>query len=139
MTSACRRLDERTIVSGQIHPEEIPALAAIGVTMIVNNRPDGEEPGQPRGHEIEAAALHAGLGYRHIAVGPSGLASDLVERMAEAIDDAEGTLFAFCRSGTRSTYLWALARSSQGAPGEELIEKAAKAGYDLKPLARFLA
>lgn len=133
-----KRIDERTIVAGQIQPEEIPALAAVGVTMIVNNRPDGEEPGQPRGSEIEAAAARAGIGYRHIPVGPGGLSSNLVQAMAEAIDEADGTLLAFCRSGTRSTYLWALARSQQGADGETLIERAANAGYDLSPLFRFL-
>lgn len=105
--------------------------------MIVNNRPDGEEPGQPPGAEIEAAARAAGLAYRHIPVHPGGLSRDLVQAMTEAIDEADGTVLAFCRSGTRSTYLWALARSQQGAPGDELIEKAGAAGYDLSPLARF--
>jgi uncharacterized protein (TIGR01244 family) len=133
-----KRIDDNTIVAGQIHPEEVPALAAIGVRMIVNKRPDGEEPGQPPAAEIVAAARSAGLGYRHIPVGAGGLSSDLVGEMAEAIDASEGTLLAFCRSGTRSTYLWALARSQQGADGDTLIEKAAAAGYDLSPLVRFL-
>jgi uncharacterized protein (TIGR01244 family) len=133
-----KRIDDSTIVAGQIYPEEVPGLAAVGVKMIVNNRPDGEEPGQPAAAQIEAAAQAAGLGYRHIPVGPGGLSSDLVTEMAEAIDASEGTLLAFCRSGTRSTYLWALARSHQGADGDALIEKAAAAGYDLSPLARFL-
>jgi uncharacterized protein (TIGR01244 family) len=133
-----KRIDDSTIVAGQIYPEEVPGLAAVGVRMIVNNRPDGEEPGQPAAAQIEAAAQAAGLGYRHIPVGPGGLSSDLVTEMAEAIDASEGTLLAFCRSGTRSTYLWALARSQQGADGDGLIEKASAAGYDLSPLARFL-
>jgi uncharacterized protein (TIGR01244 family) len=133
-----KRIDDSTIVAGQIYPEEVPGLAAVGVRMIVNNRPDGEEPGQPAAAQIEAAAQAAGLGYRYIPVGPGGLSSDLVAEMAEAIDASEGTLLAFCRSGTRSTYLWALARSQQGAEGDALIEKASAAGYDLSPLARFL-
>ena len=133
-----KRIDDSTIVAGQIHPEEVPGLAAVGVKMIVNNRPDGEEPGQPAAAQIEAAAHAAGLAYRHIPVGPGGLSSDLVAEMAEAIDASEGTLLAFCRSGTRSTYLWALARSQQGADGDALIEKAFAAGFDLSPLARFL-
>ena len=126
------------IVAGQIHPEELPSLAGIGVTMIVNNRPDGEEPGQPAGAEIEAAAREAGIYYRHIPVGKDGLSSDLVEAMAGAMAETEGTILAFCRSGTRSTYLWALAASRLGADGDVLVEKAAAAGYDLAPLARFL-
>jgi uncharacterized protein (TIGR01244 family) len=133
-----KRIDERTIVAGQIHPEEVAALAAVGVTMIVNNRPDGEEPGQPAGAEIEAAAGAAGLAYRYLPVSSGGLTREAVDAMAEAMDEADGTVLAFCTSGTRSTYLWALARSQQGAAGDELIEKAAAAGYDLSPLARFL-
>lgn len=134
-----KRIDEATIVAGQIHPEEVAALAAVGVRMVVNNRPDGEEPGQPAGAEIEEAARAAGLAYRHIPVGSGGLSSDLVREMADAIDASDGILLAFCRSGTRSTYLWALARSQQGAGRTELMEKAAAAGYDLSPLARFLS
>ncbi len=106
--------------------------------MIVNNRPDGEEPGQPAGAEIEAAAREAGMSYCHIPVGKDGLSSDLVEAMAAALAGTDGTILAFCRSGTRSTYLWALAASRLGADRDELVEKAASAGYDLAPLGRFL-
>ncbi len=128
------RLEDRIWVAGQIGPEDVAAAAKDGVTLIVNNRPDGEEPGQPAGAEIEAAARAAGLGYRHIPVG-GPIRPDQVAAMAEALDiAAEGKLLAFCKSGTRSTYLWALARRSQGADGEGLIDRAAQAGYDLSPL-----
>src|SRR6266545_7652381 len=63
-----RKLDERTLVSGQIAPHEVAELAGQGVTMLVNNRPDGEEPGQPRAGEIEAAAAEAGIGYRFVPI-----------------------------------------------------------------------
>jgi uncharacterized protein (TIGR01244 family) len=132
-------LDERTEVAGQIRAEQIPALAAAGVSLIVNNRPDREEPGQPAGAEIEEAARAAGLGYRHIPIS-GGFNMDDVLAMAQAIDDAgEGKLLAFCKSGTRSTFLWALARSERGAEAEELIATAAAAGYDLSPIAAYLS
>ena len=128
-----RKIDDRTFVSGQIRPEEMAALKAGGVTMIVNNRPDGEEPGQAPGAEIEAAARAAGLDYRSIPVG-GGFSARQVDAMAEALGEAEGAVLAFCRSGTRSTFLWALARVQQGEDGEELVRKAAAAGYDLSPI-----
>jgi uncharacterized protein (TIGR01244 family) len=106
------------------------------VTAIVNNRPDDEEPGQPSAAEMAAAAKAAGLTYRHIPMA-GGLSAALVREMAEALAEAEGPLLAFCRSGTRSTYLWALAEAQNGADGEELMRKAAAAGYDLGPIARF--
>src|SRR3954468_8339579 len=107
-----RRLDETALVfPRQIVPDDMPAIAAHGIRLIVNNRPDGEEPGQPASAEIEAAARAAGLGYRHIPIA-GGFPSAQVEAMAEALED--GPVLAFCRTGTRSTYLWALARSSRG-------------------------
>ena len=130
-------LDEKMLVGGQIEPEAIPALAAHGVTMIVNNRPDREEPGQPHAAEIEAAARQAGLDYRHIPVA-GGMAPQQVQAMAEALDAAEGKVFAFCKSGTRSTWLWALAEAKRGADAEDLIRKAAASGYDIEPLRPYL-
>jgi uncharacterized protein (TIGR01244 family) len=129
-----KRLDDKTLVAGQIRPAHIPAVAASGVTMIVNNRPDGEEPGQPAAADIEAAARAAGLGYRHIPIA-GGFNGDDVIAMAEALDEAgEGRMLAFCKSGTRSTFLWALARAERGAAAEESVAAAAAAGYDLAPI-----
>src|SRR4051812_103648 len=98
-----KQLNPGILVSGQIAPEDVAALAASGVRTIINNRPDGEEPGQPTSAEIEAAATAAGLSYRHIPV-VGGFSEAQVEAMADALD--AGPVLAFCRSGTRSTYLW---------------------------------
>ena len=113
------------------------ALADNGVTVIVNNRPDREEPGQPTSAEMEKAAAEAGLDYRHIPVA-GGFAPGQGEAMADAIDAADGKLLAFCKSGTRSAWLWALARSRQGEAAEDLIAKAEAAGYGLEPLRPYL-
>lgn len=132
-----RILDDSTLVSGQIRPEDVAQAAASGVTMIVNNRPDGEEPGQPTAEEIAAAAAAAGIACRHIPVA-GGFAPDQVTAMAEALDGAEGKTLAFCKSGTRSTFLWALAEKQRGGDGATIIERAAGAGYDLSPLRPYL-
>lgn len=123
-------------VAGQIAPEDVAALAAEGVTMIVNNRPDSEERGQPLASQIEAAAGEAGIGYAHVPVA-GGFSPDQVEAMATATETPGRTL-AFCKSGTRSTFLWALARARLGDDPQELAAKAAAAGYDLTPLAAYL-
>jgi uncharacterized protein (TIGR01244 family) len=132
-----KTLDEKVLVAGQIRPGDLPSIAAEGVTMIVNNRPDGEEPGQPFAAEIEVAARAAGLGYRHIPVA-GGLYPDQVQAMAEALEAANGKTLAFCKSGTRSTYLWALSRVQAGDAPDELVRKAAAAGYDLTPIMPYL-
>lgn len=132
-----RQLDDKTLVSGQIAPEDVAGLKGQGVTMIVNNRPDGEEPGQPTGAEIEDAAEAAGIVYRaipiHRGIGPAD-----VESMREAIEAVDGKVLAYCRSGTRSTLAWAVARRKQGASLEELQAAAAAAGVDLAPIAHLL-
>ena len=131
-----RQLEDDVFVSGQIEPEEVEGLTARGISMIVNNRPDGEAPDQPPGSALEAAAASAGLEYRHIPI--TQLTPEAIEEMHQALGDARGPVLAFCKSGTRSTYLWALARSLQGADGDTLVAGAQAAGYDLAPIRRFL-
>lgn len=132
-----RELDDKVMVSGQIRPEQVPGLKAEGVTMIVNNRPDGEEPGQPLGADIEAAAKSCGIAYRSIPI-IRGIGPSDVELMQEAMDECDGRMLAFCRSGTRSTLAWAVARAREGMPREEIAERAAKAGVDIAPVAHLL-
>ena len=132
-----RQLDSTTLVSAQLFPADVPVLRSDGVTMIVNNRPDGEEAGQPTSAEIEAAARAAGLDYRYIPVS-SGFSAEQVEAMSAALEEAQGPVLAFCRSGTRSTFLWALARAQAGEDADELMRKAAGAGYDLTAIRAYL-
>ena len=133
-----KRLDHKVFVAGQLDPANLPALAADGFRMVVNNRPDDEEPGQPSSAEVASAAAAAGLEYRHIPVGSSGLSQNQVAAMTEALSSADGKMLAFCRSGTRSTYLWALSQAAAGHDAEEIARKAAEAGYDLTPIRTFL-
>jgi uncharacterized protein (TIGR01244 family) len=125
-----RELEPGMFVAGQISPEQ---ASTSGMALIVNNRPDGEEPGQPTSAEVEAAARAAGIDYRHIPVA-GGFSEPQVTEMAAALAGADGPVLAFCKSGTRSTFLWALARSRQAEDGAALFRKAAAAGYDLAPL-----
>ena len=133
-----RQLDDRTLVSGQIHPDDVPALKDLGVTLIVNNRPDNEDAGQPEGDDIEATAKAAGIDYRHVPIA-RGLGPSDVEAMREAMHSVgEGKLFAFCRSGNRSTLAWAVAKSEDGTSREELESCVSQAGFDLGPVAHLL-
>ncbi|HYG30563.1 MAG TPA: TIGR01244 family sulfur transferase [Allosphingosinicella sp.] len=133
-----RPLDEKTMAANrQVAPEDLPAIAAAGITLVVNNRPDGEEAGQPLSAEIEAAARAAGLDYRHIPIA-GGFNMDDVLAMADALDATEGKVLAFCRTGTRSTFLWALARSERGEAADRIVAAAAAAGYDLAPIRAYL-
>lgn len=133
-----RKLDETISVAGQITPADIAEAAAQGFTFVINNRPDDEQPGQPSAAEIEAAAKAAGLGYRAIPITHAGFSNNQVTAMQEALEAAPGPVLAFCRSGTRSTLVWALARARMGDDAETLQAKAHAAGYDLTPIRALL-
>ncbi len=127
------RLTESVAVAGQIAPVDIATAVAQGFTTIVNNRPDGEEFGQPPCAEMRAAAVAAGVGYTAIPVG-HGFTRVQVSDMAAVLAAATGPVLAFCRSGTRSTNLWALAEASRGGDADAIIAAAASGGYDVSSL-----
>jgi uncharacterized protein (TIGR01244 family) len=133
-----RQLDDKVMVSGQVAPHEVAGLAQQGVTMLVNNRPDGEEPGQPPASEIEEAAAAAGIGYRFVPI-IRGIGPADVEEMQGAMREAgDGKLLAFCRSGTRSALAIALAKREEGASLEEVVQELNQAGFDHGPIAHLL-
>ena len=133
-----RKLDDHTLVCGQIAVDEVASLVEQGVTMLVNNRPDGEDPEQPPAAQIEAAARAAGIAYRFVPV-QRGIGPAEIEGMREAIAQAgDGSLLAFCRSGTRSALTWALAKRADGASAEEVAQRVSQAGFDPTPIAHLL-
>jgi uncharacterized protein (TIGR01244 family) len=129
-----RKLSDTVFASPQIGLAEIETAAAQGIRLIVNNRPEGESDDQTSGDEIAAAARAAGLGYVAIPVTHAGFSEAQVTAMAAALAEADGPVLAYCRSGTRSTLLWALAEASRGVSPAELAESAAQAGYDIGPV-----
>jgi len=129
-----RKLTDTVFASPQIGLDEIAQAKAQGIALIVNNRPEDESDDQTPGPEIEAAAKAAGIAYVAIPVTHAGFSQGQVEAMAEALAGASGPVLAYCRSGTRSTLLWALAEASRGADPATLADRAAAAGYDLAPV-----
>lgn len=126
-----RPIDATIAVAPQISPDAMAEFAAAGFTAIVNNRPDGEDFGQPSGDEIAAAAAAAGLTYTAIPITHAGFSHPQIEAMAAVLAEATGPVLAYCRSGTRSCNLWALAAVKAGAHPDAAMAKAAAAGYDL--------
>lgn len=129
-----RQLTERVLVSPQISISDLAAAAAQGIGLIINNRPEGESDDQTPGDQIEAAARAAGMDYVAIPVTHAGFSGPQVNAMAEALARSDRPVLAYCRTGTRSTLLWALAVSSQGGSSHVLSAAAAQAGYDLTPV-----
>ena len=128
-------LAEGFLVAPQIAPDDVAAAAARGVRLIISNRPDGEEPGQPKNADIAAAAEAAGVAFVSIPVGGAGVGEDHLDRFDAALAEIDGPVLAYCRTGTRSTVLRALARARAGADAGDIMSEAAAAGYNLSNIA----
>lgn len=125
------RVTDQISVSPQISVADVDEAASQGFRLIINNRPDGEEPSQPSGHQIEAAAAAAGVAYVHIPV-RGGPTREQVETQRQVIANSDGPALAFCRSGTRSITTWAIGEAMSGArTRDELVQLGRAAGYDL--------
>ncbi|KAA1194114.1 TIGR01244 family phosphatase [Pseudohalioglobus sediminis] len=131
------KLSESLAVCGQITPGAVADIAAAGYKVLINNRPDGEENGQPTSAEIAAAAEEAGLEYHYMPVTAMNFPGDHLQQMADLFDDEERPAFAFCRTGTRCTNLWVLSRES--AEREQAAQLASKIGFDLSMAARAMS
>ena len=125
-----RRVTARFAVAPQLQPAEVAEAAAGGYRLLINNRPDGEAPGQPSAAEMAQAARAAGMGYLHIPIS-GGAGPGQVVAMHEAVAGADGPVLAFCRSGTRSITVWARGEAEAGDRSrEELVRLGREAGYD---------
>ena len=121
-------------VTGRLDRADIDALAQAGVRTIVNNRPDGEDPGQVPAAEARRLAEAHGIAYHHIPITAASLTRADVDAFAATLREAGAPVVAHCRSGTRSTLLWALTRMREGADPLGLIAEAARHGIDIASL-----
>lgn len=135
-----RQLTPDLAVAAQILPQDLPALAQAGFRVLINNRPDDEVGPEADHAAMRAAAEAAGMIYVFNPFTPGMITPEMILAQADALA-APGPKLAYCRSGNRSTVLWALSRAGH-EPVQDLLETAAKAGYDLsgvRPLIESLA
>lgn len=139
--SMFRKIENNIFASPQISLADVAAAKEQGITLIVNNRPDGEDESAPQSADIEAAAKEAGIAYLSIPITHAGFSRPQIEAMRRALDEIDadgGKMLAYCRSGTRSTLLWSLAEAAKGESPRVIAAKAADAGYDVAPIAMML-
>jgi uncharacterized protein (TIGR01244 family) len=100
------RISDNYAVTPQILADEVPAIAEQGFVMVICNRPDGEEPGQPTVAEIAAACDAAGLSFHHVPVSGMPIPEDAVTEHRRLVDQSDGPVLGYCRSGQRSLIIW---------------------------------
>lgn len=120
-------------VSPQIAVDEVPALAEAGISLVICNRPDDEVEPPLQSAALEEAVRAAGMKFTYIPVTNEGLTLDQVQEQAEQIAGAEGPVLAYCRSGTRSSIVWAMGKAGE-MPVDEILATTSKAGYQLDGL-----
>lgn len=127
------KLTPNISVAHQLTEQDLEQAAAAGFKTIINNRPDGEVPDQPRSEELAAAAKRLGLAYHHIPAVSGQISNEQVEAFRTVLGGAAKPALAFCRTGTRSATLWALAASDR-LSANEILQTTSEAGYNLEAL-----
>jgi uncharacterized protein (TIGR01244 family) len=130
-----RLLAQDYFVCGQITTRDLVEAARLGVGLIICNRPDGEDSGQPSAADIAEQARALGMEFLHIPLSASGLTQLLIDQTRNVLTSQSTPILAYCRSGTRSTQLWALAQAMRGMPPAQIMATTAAAGYDVQALA----
>lgn len=126
-------------VADQPDLPEIEGLGRAGAKLLINNRPDGEEAGQPGSAAEAEAAGNVGLAYRHLPVTGAAIGRDDIRRFQQAVHEAEGPVVAHCRSGTRSLTLWVIGEVLDGRLARgDVIDFGARRGFDLTGALRWL-
>ncbi len=120
-------------VAGQITEPDLATLAAEGFKTVICNRPDSEVEPELHSRFIEAEARRLGLDFVYNPVSPQGLTMENIERQARAIEESTGPVFAYCRSGRRSTLCWSFVQAGRMEP-TEIINAAAGAGYQIESI-----
>jgi len=120
-------------VASQLTEADVAQAARDGFRAIINNRPDGEDATQIASEKIAQVAAQHGMEYAFVPAVSGKIGADEITGMARALARLEAPVLAFCRTGTRSTTLWALTQAG-AIPASEIIATAATAGYDLTAL-----
>ena len=130
---AVKQLTPFLSVIGQIQPNDMAAVATAGFLTVVNNRPDQEGEDQPSSAEMAAAAKAAGLQYHYLPVIAGQISDENVSDFAQLLAQVKGPVLAFCRTGTRSSSLWALSEAHH-LDSQRVLDTAKAVGYDLAGL-----
>ncbi len=103
------QLAPNVFVSGQLYEHDVRLAAKQGVRTIMNNRPDGEAPGQPLSADLAKVAEELGMTYVDHPIVPQSVTREDVEQFGKVCEQLDRPLLIFCRSGARSTRMWEMA------------------------------
>jgi len=133
-----KQLCEKFYVAGQIKEADLVAAKGLGASLVICNRPDGEDPGQSDVATVSAWAESMGMAFEHISIDSGGPTGEAINATVEAIKSGQ-TIFAYCRTGTRCSILWSLANAStKTIETLDILAATRAAGYDFDHMAAVL-
>ncbi|ALT77057.1 TIGR01244 family sulfur transferase [Paucibacter sp. KCTC 42545] len=110
MSLPIQALTPELCVAPQLAPQAMQEAADAGFKSVINNRPDFEGgPDQPTSADMAQAAAAAGLAYQHLPVQGGYQSPEEIEAFRALLDSLPKPILAFCRSGARSSRLFAAA------------------------------
>ena len=127
-----RRLSPDYAVSPQIAPNDVAAIRDAGYSMVICNRPDGQNPPPLWAQAIRAEVEAAGMAFVVNPVVPGRFTAEMLATQADAMAQATGPVLAYCASGNRSAIVWSMLKAGElGVDGVLAATRAA--GYDHAP------
>ena len=127
------KINNELTVSDQITIEDLKEIQAQGYKTIFCNRPDQESEGQLTFSTIEKEAQNLGIKAIHQPVIGGQISDDDIAQFGSYFEGAQKPIFAYCRTGTRCSMLWALSHAKT-LPIDEILSNAYIAGYDLSQI-----
>ena len=125
-------------VSPQILASELQAVADAGFKALICNRPDGEGADQPSFDEIAQAAAALGLQASYLPAETGKVRDEDGKAVGTLLSTLPGPVLAYCRTGMRSTTMWALSQAGV-KPLPQILEAGRKAGFDMQSLVQRIA
>ena len=127
------KINNELTVSDQITIEDLKEIHTQGYKTIFCNRPDQESEGQLNFSSIEKEAQNLGIKTIHQPVVGGQISDNDISQFGNYFENSQKPIFAYCRTGTRCSTLWALSHAKK-LPIDEILSKAQIAGYDLSSL-----
>ena len=128
-----KRLTSRLSVAGQLGPSDMASVKAAGFGAVIVNRPDDEARNQPSYSEVMSAADAVDLQVHYLPISGGNFTDDAIAEFGGILDSESVPILAYCRTGTRSTTLWALSEAGK-SPVDAILNTAQEAGYDLSKM-----
>lgn len=132
---AIEKIADYLYVSKQLDERIAKRAAQYEIKTVICNRPDGEEEGQPSFETVKEWLNKYGIeNVIYMPVVMNDIDDNALEEFKQAVAKSPAPILAYCRTGTRSSMMWALNQVKRGVEVNSVIKAAELANINLEPL-----